>query len=152
MSTHPASTTESDLPLRLLRSLLHCNSRLRAARGGARLPSSALQVMGIIYRCGPSTMTRLAGELGIKKQSLTVLLNTLHGTGFILRGPDPYDARKVLLKLTEKGKEALLADLGQRRLVLEQRMEALLSAEDLHALAAALPALEKLALGEERAS
>ena len=51
----------------------------------------------------PSALTR---ELGISKQAVSQLIDTMVMRGYLERTPDPDDRRRMLLTLTPRGEEA----------------------------------------------
>lgn len=138
--------TAKDLPTRLLRCILHLGRRLRLPKEEGRLPSTALQVLGILHRAGSATATELAAELGVKKQSLTLLLAMLREREYVARARSDRDARNVALALTTEGREVFLRELSGRGRRLAGLVQAKLTEEEALALAAVLPILEKLAL------
>lgn len=146
MNATSVPLTAKDLPTRLLRCLLHLGRRLRRSKEEGGLPSTALQVLGILHRAGSATATELAAELGVKKQSLTLLLAMLRGREYVARARSDRDARNVALSLTPEGREVFLRELSGRGRRLAGLVEAKLTEEEALALAAVLPILEKLAL------
>lgn len=51
----------------------------------------------------------LSSYLGVSKQAVSQLVDTLVNRGYVARGPDLEDRRRIALALTERGKEALAA-------------------------------------------
>lgn len=138
-------TSECSLSSRLLRAVLHISRHLRTRRGADSLSPSALLVLGIIHRRGVVTASAMARELGIRKQSLTTLLQLLEKKECVRREQSGDDARKIVLSLTTTGERAFLADMRQRKLRLEQHMATALTPGECEALNGLLPLLEKLA-------
>jgi DNA-binding MarR family transcriptional regulator len=145
MNTSPPQRA-ADAASRLLRWILLLSRRLR--RDGAKdklpFPAASLQILGILRERPAATATELAAELGVKKQSLTVLLSALHAKRYLGRHREPGDARRISLSLTAAGRDVFLGALGVRRAVLERRIEENLSATEAADLVRALPVLEKL--------
>jgi DNA-binding MarR family transcriptional regulator len=137
-----------DLALLSSRLLRYLFSISRFMRGKALLPNisaSAILVLGILFRRKSATLTSLAEELHIKKQSLTILVKGLQEKNFIHRKQSCEDARKNVLSLTADGRDIFLHTMLGRRALLESLLMRLLSEEELASLTGALPALEKLA-------
>lgn len=148
MNQIPHSDLLQNLSDRLLRCLLRLGRQMRAPRAETALPSSSLQVLGILYRNRRVTATELAAELGIRKQSLTLVLADLHGRGYTEREKDGEDARRVHLTLAPAGREAFLRELRGRRERLAALIADRLTGDEAASLLAVLPVLNKL--GRER--
>ncbi len=145
------SFSAKDMARPLLRCLLLLNRHLRSARTGKQLPAAPLQVLGLLSQRRRATATDLAVALGIKKQSLTLLLTMLHGKGYLDRARDPGDARKIFLFLTASGRDAFLREMDGRRERLARLVAERLTDEEAASLQKILPVLEKLALEEDDA-
>ncbi|MET9530374.1 MULTISPECIES: MarR family transcriptional regulator [unclassified Streptomyces] len=85
-----------------------------------------------------------AKELYVAGNSVSTLVNQLTRAGYLIRESDPGDRRAVRLTLTPAAHERL-RDWQTRRGELVRDQVARLSGEDRAALAAALPALRRLA-------
>jgi DNA-binding MarR family transcriptional regulator len=73
-----------------------------------------LGVLSQLRREGVTTVTALAGYLGIQPQSLTRLLADSETEGFIKRHQDQSDKRRCLIEITPAGSR-LLAEEARRR-------------------------------------
>ena len=71
------------------------------------------RLLGGIRRNGGSvgSVGNVAKDFGISKQAASKLVDTLVIRGYLERGTDPRDRRRVTLELTERGREA--ADVGR---------------------------------------
>jgi DNA-binding MarR family transcriptional regulator len=58
-----------------------------------------------IYEEEGTPVTKIAPRMGMEPNSLSRLLKSMENEGLVERVPDVRDKRKVLVKLTEKGKE-----------------------------------------------
>jgi DNA-binding MarR family transcriptional regulator len=67
----------------------------------------------------------LARAVGMKAPSLTRLLDRLEERGFVTRGGDPSDRRRVLVTITERGHSFLAAPLAAASNPLPKVMKAL---------------------------
>jgi DNA-binding MarR family transcriptional regulator len=113
-----------------------------ADRGELSLTAAA--ALARLQRSGPARVTELAAAEGIAQPSMTTLVTRLVAQGLVERGSDPHDGRAVVLSLTPAG-AALLA---RRRATRTDRLAPLLadlSPDDRRAIAAAMPALTRLA-------
>nr|WP_067917273.1 MarR family transcriptional regulator [Actinomadura rubrobrunea] len=115
---------------------------LRRASADQPVTAQQLAVLGSL-EAGPRRMTGLAAEHGVRLPTMSAQINRLERDGLVARGRDAADARVVAVRLTEAGAERLRAG-RERRLEFLARRFAALSDEDRAALAAALPALERL--------
>lgn len=69
------------------------------------MPPRGAFVVGGIDRNGTS-MGDLPAGMGISKQAVSQLVDTLVARGYVHREPDPADRRRMLLTLTARGREA----------------------------------------------
>ena len=92
-----------------------------------------------------SRLTELAERSGLTKQAVGEAVQDLEGRGYVERVPDPVDGRAKIIRLTERGREALaaaeriFADIertwaerfGEERLALvRETLEMLVAADD----------------------
>ena len=64
-------------------------------------------VLWVVWIWGDIETRHAATEAGISKGTLTGVVGTLEGRGFLTRRTHPDDARRVLLSLTAKGKRLM---------------------------------------------
>lgn len=76
-----------------------------------------------------STMTELADNIGAKLPSMTMMIDNLAEEGLVERARDEQDRRKVIVRLTDKGRRIREEFLEQRKQVAQQ-LFAKLSKED----------------------
>jgi DNA-binding MarR family transcriptional regulator len=117
------------------------NRRLQAATGG--LSHGLLSAMAVISKHGPLRLSDLAQLEGVSAPSMTRTVAELEARGYLMRRPDPDDGRAVLVEAAEAGTSAVL-DARTTRAQLVSELLAGLDAKDAAAIAAALPALERL--------
>jgi DNA-binding MarR family transcriptional regulator len=73
-----------------------------------RLSPAGRQALAVLEGADrPLSPTTIAERLLVTTASMTSLLDTLEGRGFITRSPDPDDRRKVLVTLTENGRHVV---------------------------------------------
>jgi DNA-binding MarR family transcriptional regulator len=83
-----------------------------AEAGFDDIPKLGPRLLGGIRRFGGSvgSVSDVARDFGVSKQAASKLIDTLVIRGYVVRGTDPEDRRRLTLELTERGREA--ADIG----------------------------------------
>jgi DNA-binding MarR family transcriptional regulator len=117
-------------------------SSLTARREG--FSRTAAATLARLADSGPTRLTELAIAEEVSQPSMSGLAARLVDQGLVHRGSDPADARVVLLSLTPAGRDVV----ARRREARMQRLAAALSgltADDVTRIAAAVPALNRLA-------
>jgi DNA-binding MarR family transcriptional regulator len=119
--------------------------RLRQVQveGELSLPESSALVR--LDRGGPTTPGELAKLEQISPQSMGATLAALEARGLVERRPDPRDGRRVVLSVTEAGRDVLLDKRNARTRQLAQALSAGFTPAELSQLMAAAPLLERLA-------
>ncbi len=106
------------------------------------LPRNTAAVLaGIDNSDGPRS--DLARELGITKQAVSLVIDTLVNRGYVERRPDADDRRRVGLELTDAGREVLEAAVRGVEAV-EHQLEERVSNEQIGAMRSALVALAEI--------
>ncbi|GAA4216476.1 MarR family winged helix-turn-helix transcriptional regulator [Actinocatenispora rupis] len=100
-------------------------------------------VLAALDRDGPKRVSELAEIAQIAQPTMTTHLRKLTADGTVTRGADPSDQRVVTIELTPAGRELLGRLRTARQSALQRRLDTL-DADDRAALAAAIPALDKL--------
>ena len=111
--------------------------------GELTLPESSALVR--LDRGGPTTPGELAKREQISPQSMGATLATLEARALVERRPDPRDGRRVVLSVTEAGRDLLLDNRNARTRQLAQALSAGFTPAELSQLRAAAPLLERLA-------
>jgi DNA-binding MarR family transcriptional regulator len=127
---------------RLRTALLRLSRRLRRHEV-ADLTPTQLSALATVARDGPLKLGDLAAAERIAPSTLTRLVSALEERGFVERAPVPGDARASLLSVTALGTEMLERIRQETTSLLAANLRTL-PADQLAALAAALPALEHL--------
>ncbi len=135
MTWRPRSASASGLLVRRLR-------QVRAAGGALRAETSALARLD---RDGPATSSELARVEQISPQSMGATLSALEARGLVARDPDPRDGRRIVLSVTEAGRQLLRDKRDARTEQLARALAAGFTREELEQLMAAAPLLERLA-------
>ena len=83
-----------------------------AEAGFDDIPKLGPRLLGGIRRFGGSvgSVGDVARDFGVSKQAASKLIDTLVIRGYVERGTDPKDRRRLTIELTERGREA--ADIG----------------------------------------
>ncbi|MGO8862628.1 MAG: MarR family transcriptional regulator [Acidimicrobiales bacterium] len=126
---------------------------MRAARGAySRSIRAQLQAIGIddLPRNGAFILAGidspggprldLPSGLGVTKQAVSQAIDTLVSRGFVQRGPDPDDRRRITLEPTELGRQVVEA-VGRGVEAVDRQLHERVSAEQVEAMRSALLAL-----------
>jgi DNA-binding MarR family transcriptional regulator len=116
--------------------------RLRVEHG---FPLPQGGVLGRLDREGPQSVSDLAAGARMRPQSMAQTVRELEDGGLVVRRPDPGDARRAFVELTEAGRAALAADRAHRDGWLAGALERELSAAERAVLAKAAPLLRRIA-------
>ncbi|MEO6115409.1 MAG: MarR family transcriptional regulator [Pseudolysinimonas sp.] len=136
--TGPEPTTDAE---RLTLVVGRLNRRLQAATGG--LSHGLLSALAVIAKRGPLRLSDLAQLEGVSAPTMTRTIAELESRGYVTRSPDPVDGRAVLISAADAGTAAIL-DARTTRAEVVSELLATLNERDAAAIAAALPALERL--------
>lgn len=93
---------------------MRLNRFLRSAGTDHTLSANKLSALGFLYTNPSCSPGELAVAERLQPQSLTRLLGELEEDGLISRVKSEEDRRQSLLKITQKGKEALVRDMRER--------------------------------------
>lgn len=132
---------DAQLATRLRLAVGRLHRRIRLATND--IPPLQLSSLVSIEMHGPLRLGELAQREAVTAPTMTRVLAALDERGFIVRTPDPDDARSTRVSMSPAGSAALASVRNQRTALLDARL-ARLSEADRAALAAALPALEAL--------
>ncbi|WP_416958805.1 MarR family winged helix-turn-helix transcriptional regulator [Streptomyces sp. Agncl-13] len=112
--------------------------------GGLTMPERT--ALSRLERTGPTTSSALAREAQITAQAMGATLNALRTRGLVERRPDPDDGRRVVLTVTDAGRQALRDKRNARAELLARALTSgAFTSTELEQLAAAGPLLERLA-------
>lgn len=114
------------------------DGRLRAAHG---LPLAWFEPMQVIDARENCRVQDIADALAITVGGTSKLVDRLERSGLCRRRPNPGDRRSSILELTDEGRRALSDATATYEAELEARLTAVLSAERLDKLLAALTEL-----------
>ncbi|MFE6509496.1 MarR family transcriptional regulator [Nocardioides sp. NPDC057767] len=116
---------------------------VREVSTAGEVSTTGAAVLARLGRLGGQRITDLARAEGVSQPAMTQLVNRLEQDGLVRRTADVADRRGVLVETTDRGREVTAARRTQRAEVLEAALERL-DASDRTAIAAALPALDRL--------
>lgn len=109
-----------------------------------RLSFTTLSVLHTLARRGPARITSLTTTEQVTPSAITQLVTRLERDGLVRRAPDPSDGRATLVHITAAGQEVVAARRADRTARLVPLVDGLTAAER-QALAAAVPALRRIA-------
>ncbi|MFG3280894.1 MarR family winged helix-turn-helix transcriptional regulator [Streptomyces sp. NPDC048111] len=118
--------------------------RLSEGLSVPRLRGAQVELLRLVVARPGIGVSAAAKELHLAANSVSTLVNQLVRDGFLRRETDPGDRRSARLHAT-RAAEDRLGDWQRRRAALVREQVARLDAADRAALAAALPALRRLA-------
>lgn len=139
----PASVTTLDV-VRFSGAVERLFSLLRRELPPGDISLTAASTLRRLEREGPRRLTELAADEGVTQPAMTQLAQRLERDGLAERATDATDGRVVLVRVTQAGRDLL----ARRRAVRAEHLAARLgrlTADDQALIAAALPALERLA-------
>ena len=136
----PALDTDSIARLRLAVMRLARRLRQHADQGTSPAQMSALAA---IVRVGPVSLGDLAAVEQVGPSTLTKIVAALESAGLVERAAAPHDRRVAFVTATEDGRVLLQRWRSSATSYLATRIAAL-DPEDVRALTAAVPALERL--------
>lgn len=140
-----AVRTDTGLAAELRISVMRLRRRLVNERDpDNELGIGQMAVLGVLYRAGEQTIGELAAFERVKPPSMTRTVTCLEEAGYVTRRPHESDRRQILVSLTERGREAVLADRRRRDAWLAQRLRDL-TPDERAVLRRAAPILERLA-------
>ena len=140
----PGVTVETgELADRLHSAAIHLLRRLRREDDASGLPAPQLSALSVIVFAGPITLGALADAEQVRPPTITRLVEKLESAGLVERTSDPTDKRVSRLAATAKGVK-LLHDGRRRRVASLSASLASLPIGERHAIAKALPVLEKV--------
>ncbi len=140
-----ASRTDTGLASELRFSVARLSRRLRNEREPDNpLSVAALSALGILFREGECTVGTLAAHERVQPPSMTRTVNCLVDDGYAVRRASQSDGRQVLVDLTDRGREILLADRRRRDAWLARRLREL-TPDERALLREAAPLIQRLA-------
>jgi len=121
--------------------------RLRQVGVPGELTVPETSALARLDRNGPATSSELARVEQISPQSMGATLSALEARGLVTRDPDARDGRRILLSVTDAGRQLLRDKRDARTEHLARALAAGFTREELEQLMTAAPLLERLAQG-----
>ena len=121
-------------------------ARLHAI-GATDLPRNGAVVLTGIAGGGDGSRPDLPGDLGVTKQAVSQLVDTMVERGYLVRGTDLDDRRRVSLELTPRGREVVEAVVAGVEAV-DAQLHEQLAADKVEAMRAALLALAQIKISD----
>ncbi|MGA8255611.1 MAG: MarR family transcriptional regulator [Nocardioides sp.] len=136
--------TDAGLASELRLSVMRLRRRLAIERHPDNdLSLNAMAVLGALHRHGDLSVGELAARERVQPPSMTRMVTALEKGGYITRGSDLSDGRRVVVVLTDLGRDTVLADRRRRDAWLATRLRDL-TPDDRAVLRQAAPILERL--------
>jgi DNA-binding MarR family transcriptional regulator len=117
---------------------------LRRLRAEHRVPLTQAAVLGRLDRDGIQSIGDLATAEQVRPQSMSQTLAELEADGLVRRLPDARDGRRILVELTDRGRETLTRDRAVREGWLASTLAEHFSEPELRVLERAVTLLRRL--------
>ncbi|HEV7887250.1 MAG TPA: MarR family transcriptional regulator [Acidimicrobiales bacterium] len=147
MRSISATATASDTASRLRLAVARLARLLRQQSTEGEITVSMLSALASVERLGPVALGELAAVERVQPPSLTRIVGRLEELGLVARAADPADRRIVRVSPTPEGTRLLARNRRRRDAFLAERMQ-LLNPDEVAAVEAALPVLERLLEGD----
>ncbi|MCC8394603.1 MarR family transcriptional regulator [Paraburkholderia sp. MMS20-SJTR3] len=118
--------------------------RLREESHVGDFTPSQVQVLNLLEREGPATVTALARSLGMRPQSMGETLAVLKAAGLVTGAPDPNDGRQTVLSLTPTFRKKVKASRAAREDWLYRSIQTRFTSTEQHQLATGVDLLKRL--------
>lgn len=141
----PQDLETGDVASALLVSVGLLRRRLSQTPVAGELTLPETSALARLDRTGPSTASALARIEQISPQSMGATLSGLEARGLVDRRPDPEDGRRVVLSVTETGREVLRNKRTARIEQISQALSSGFTPAELEQLMTAAPLIERLA-------
>ena len=139
---HPDALHAMAEDLRVLTGKLR--RRLREEAHIGDFTPSQIQVLSLLEREGPATVTALARMQGMRPQSMGETLSVLKAAGLVSGAPDPNDGRQTVLSLTPAFRKKVKASRAAREDWLFRTIQTRFSAAEQQQLAIGVDLLKRL--------
>jgi len=141
-STGPPDAKELSAP-RLRTAVARIARWLRPTAAAGQLTATEIDMLVVAEKHGPARMSDLASFCGLNPTMLSRMVPRLEESGFLRREADPKDGRVWRVEATKKARSLLQRVRSERNDALS-RLLAELDEPEQHAIAEAIPVLEKL--------
>ena len=117
--------------------------RMRTQRAVDSMSDGQFAVLAALKVHGPHTLGELAERERVSAPSMNRTVNCLQESGYIVRGADERDGRKVVISLTPEG-EAVVEETARRRDAWVEASLAQLTAQERQTLEAAAEIMQRM--------
>ncbi|QKJ20613.1 MarR family winged helix-turn-helix transcriptional regulator [Microbacterium hominis] len=117
--------------------------RMRTQRAIDSMSDGQFAVLAALFVHGPHTLSDLADRERVSAPAMTRTINCLQESGYVTRGADETDGRKVVVDLTETGRSVVDETARRRDAWVEAALEEL-TADERATLAAAAEIMERM--------
>ncbi|HWG00317.1 MAG TPA: MarR family transcriptional regulator [Trebonia sp.] len=119
--------------------------RLRQAMPEGELPVPEMSALSRLDRGGPASSSELARYERISPQSMGATIAALEQRGMVARTRDPEDGRRIVLSITETGRQVVHDRRSARTEQIARALDGGFTPAELGQLLAVAPLLERLA-------
>jgi DNA-binding MarR family transcriptional regulator len=133
--------------VRLAMAITRLRARLRALdrKRSRGLPLSQLSIVHHLLREGPATASALATAQHVSQQAIAQSVVSLKAAGLVRPERDATDKRKVLIHVTDAGREVVESILASRTAWLVRAVDRTVGPDERETLERAIDILERLA-------
>ncbi|WP_345633103.1 MarR family winged helix-turn-helix transcriptional regulator [Rugosimonospora acidiphila] len=144
--------TTAEVAVRLSVALKRLRSRLREEAGITRtgFTLTQLALLSRLIEEGPATATALAATEHVSQQAIAQSVAALKAAGLVGTAPDASDRRKVMISVTDAGREQHDSLLASREAWLVRAIDKIIAPEERASLDTAIELLERLAAADLR--
>ena len=121
--------------------------RLRQASTSGELTLPERSALSRLDRGGSTTSAELARAEQITPQAMATTLGGLEQRGLVERRNDPHDGRRIIMSVSESGREVLRRRRADHARHLAAALGSGFTETELAVLAAAVPLIERIAAG-----
>jgi DNA-binding MarR family transcriptional regulator len=139
---HAVVAVGDDLGADLLSVVARLN-RLATQRARLPLPWAQARLLSTIEDQGEARISDLAALDHCSQPTMTTQVRRLEDAGLVTRSTDPGDARAVLIRITDEGRQMLMQARVDRAATINPRLERL-EPEDRDTLAAAVAVIRRI--------
>ena len=140
----PTSPSAPALAEALRPTLLRLTRMIRSQRVDTSITLTHISAMVTLRQHGPMSPGELAARERVQPPTMTRILATMEGRGFVARTAHPTDRRQTIIELTAAGRDLLRSERRARDAWLAKRL-ALLTPDERRRLDEVIPLLDRLA-------
>jgi MarR family transcriptional regulator, organic hydroperoxide resistance regulator len=95
-----------------------CHTRhVRDPKSGSVISAHQASILDHLDQIEPTGLNDLASHMGVTASTMCITVDRLVRNGYVMRGPDPRDGRRVALRITRSG-----ARLRDKKTVLDRNL------------------------------